>query len=116
MALRKGKDLQIQGSKRVSTSDLTGNEEVVFSNGGGTFTNARGPDRNGVEGNLSGLVDSDGIKVESFQRQTGEMNDFVHDGRLPFSKTVLHGSELGQLTLPVRMDTKGLHITVLVEI
>lgn len=34
---------------------------------------------------------------------------------MPFSKTILNGSELGKLTLPIWEDTEGLYITILVE-
>ena len=65
---------------------------------------------------MSGLIDSNPVKVESFQRQAGGVNQSVHDKRLPFWETILHGSEFGQLTVPIRMDTKGLHIAVLIEV
>ena len=65
---------------------------------------------------MGGFIDPNCIKVESFQRQTGEVNQFIHNTWLPFSKTILHGSELGQLTIPIRMNTESLHITILIEV
>ena len=65
---------------------------------------------------MSGLVDSNRIKVEGFQRQTGEVDQPVHNRRLPFSETILDGSEFGQLTIPIRVNTEGLHITILIEV
>ena len=112
----KRKASQVEGSKCVATSNLTSYEEIFLPEFGGAISNTRSPYCGSVEGDLSGLIDSNGIKVESLQRQTREMNQPVHDRWLPFSETILHGSELGQLTIPIRMNTKGLHITVLVEV
>ena len=44
------------------------------------------------------------------------MNQSFHDERLPFSETILHGSEFGQPAVPIRMDTKDLHIAVLIKV
>lgn len=115
-SIRKGKILQVQGSKGVPTSDLASDEEIIFSEFGSTFSDTCTPYRGSIESNLGGLVDSNGIKVQSFQRQTSEVDQSVHYGRLPFSETILDGSELGQLTIPVRVNTKGLHVTILIEV
>jgi len=114
--ITKGKDSQVQGSKCVPTSNFASDKEIGFPKPGSTFSNSGGPYCNGIEGNLSGLVDSNRIKVEGFQRQTGEVNQLVHDRRLPFSETILDGSEFGQLTIPIRVNTEGLHITILIEV
>ena len=57
------------------------------------------------------------LNTISFDKENSiEVNQLVHDRRLPFPETILDGSELGQLTVPIRMDTKGLHISVLIEV
>jgi len=88
--IAKGKDSHVQGTERVPTSDFTSDEEVVFPECGGTLSNTFSPYCGGTEGDLSGLVDSNRIKVKSFQRQTGEVDQPVHDTRLPFSEPILH--------------------------
>ena len=43
------------------------------------------------------------------------MFDFIADIGIPFPKTILDGSEFGQLTLPIGENTESLRITVLIE-
>ena len=66
----KGTASQVQRSKRVATSDFTGDEEIFLPEFGGAISNARSPYRGSVKGDLSGLIDSNGIKIEGFQGQT----------------------------------------------
>ena len=114
--ITKGKVSQVQGSKCVPTGNFAGDKEIGFPKCGSTFSNTCGPCCSGIEGNLSGLVDSNRIKVEGFQRQTGEVNQLVHNRRLPFSETILDGSEFGQLSIPIWVNTESLHITILIEV
>jgi len=82
------------GTQRVATSNFTSDEEVFLPELGGAFPNAHSQYRGGIEGYLRGLIDSNPVKVESFQRQV-EVNQSVHGERPPLSEMILHGSESG---------------------
>lgn len=76
----------------------------------------RGPGSQSVDGDLCGLVDTDSVNVERGDSQARESRELGHDGGVPFAQTILHGGELGELTLPIRMDTESFHITVLIKV
>jgi len=54
----------------------------------------RSPSGESVDGDLSRLVDSDGVDVESLDGEARERLNLGHDVRIPFPETVLYRSEL----------------------
>ena len=46
---------------------------------------------------MSCSIDTDGIEIESLEGETRERGKPVHNNGLPFSETILHGCELGEL-------------------
>ena len=108
-------DLQVRGPERVAASNFTNGGGVFLPELDGAFLNARSPYRGGVEGYSSGLIKPNPVEVESFQRQVRRVNQSVHRERPPLSETISHRSEFGQLTIPIRMNTKSLHIAILIK-
>ena len=109
-------DSQVECTEGVSTSDFTVDEEIVLSEVGGALPNSGRPGSHTVYSDLSCLIDTDGVEIESFEGDTRELDEPLHDSWLPFPQTILHGGELAELTLPIGVDTEGFEITVLIEI
>lgn len=114
--LRETKDLLVQGTEGITTRNFTGDEEVFLAKVVSALPGRRSPGSQSVNGDLSGLVDTDGVDIESSDGHAGESGELSHDGRVPFAQTILHGGELGELTLPVGMDTESFHVTILVKV
>ena len=110
------RDLQVKRAEGVSTGNLTADKEVVLSHLGGALSDACSPSSQGVDGDLSGLVNTDGIEIESLDSEARKLDEPVQNGLLPLPKTVLDGSELGQLTHPIGMNTESLEISVLIKV
>ena len=108
-------DLQVRGPERVAASNFTSGGGVFLPELDGAFPNAHSPYRGGVEGYPSGLIKPNPVEVESFQRQARGVNQSFHRERPPLSETISHRSEFGQLTIPIRMNTKSLHIAILIK-
>ena len=109
-------DSQVESTERVSTGNFTINEEIVLPELGGTLPNSGRPGSHTVHGDLSCLIDTDSVEIESFEGDTRELDEPLHNAGLPLSQTILHGGELAELTHPIGVDTEGLEITVLIEI
>ena len=107
---------QIECTEGISTSNLATDEEVILSHIGSALPNSGTPGGKSFNGNLSCLVDTDGIKIESLESETRKVDEPVHDAWLPFSKTILHGGKLAELTLPIGVNTEGFKIPILIEI
>jgi hypothetical protein len=107
---------KIKCTKRVPTGDLATDEKVVLSHLGSALSDSGSPGGHGVDGDLSRFIDTNGIEIERFDGETRELDKPLQDSRLPFPKTVLDGSELCELTHPVRMDTESLEISILVKV
>lgn len=69
-----------------------------------------------VDGDLGRFIDTNAIDIKGSDGHAGEDLELCHDFGFPFTETILDGSELGELTLPVGVNTKGLHVTKLIEI
>ena len=105
---------EVDGSEGVSTCDFTGNEEIFFPETPGALPNVVAPIAQGVDRNLGGLVDPEAVNIKHGDGETGEMLDPLSHGWHPFSQAILDGGEFRQLTLPVRVDTKGFCVSILV--
>ena len=105
----------VKGAEIVATSDFTANVEVLLAQRGSACTSSFSPSRERVDGDLRRLVDTDGIDVEGSDRHARERRKLSHDVGFPLAETVLDGCELGQLTLPIGVDTERLHVSVLIE-
>lgn len=109
-------DVLIKRTKRVTSGDFSSDQEISFAETGSTLSGTCSPFRQSIQRHLCGLVDTDGIDVERGDGHASEYFQLCHDSRSPFSQTILYGGELRQLTLPVRMHTEGLHVTILIEV
>jgi hypothetical protein len=70
----------------------------------------------GVNRDLHGLVDAEAIDIQHGDSHAREALEARADRGNPFTQTILHGGELGQLTLPIGENTEGFDITVLVKV
>ena len=61
---------QIERTEVVSTSNLAIDVEVILSHLGSALPNADSPGGQSSDGNLSCLVDTNGIKIESLESET----------------------------------------------
>jgi len=109
-------DLQVKRSKCVATSNLTRDEKVCLVEISCTSSGGRSPIGKRINGDLGGLIDTDCIKIESSDSQAREHFQLRHDARIPLPETILDGSKFGQLTLPIRMDTESLHVSILIKV
>ena len=109
-------DSHIECTEGVSTSNLAIDEEIGFSQIGSTLPNSSGPISHTINSNLSCLINTDSVEIESLEGNTRELDEPLHDAGLPFSKTILDRGELGKLTFPIGMDTERFEISVLIEI
>ena len=109
-------DVHVKRAKGIATGDLARDEKIRLVVFGGTGSGAGRPGCESVEGNLGCFIDTNSIDIEGLDGQTGKDFDSGHDVWTPFTKTVLNGGEFGQLALPIGVDTKGLHVTELIEI
>ena len=69
-----------------------------------------------IHSRLSRLVVTEAVNIQSLNDVTGVNLDPLSNTGMPFTETILNGRELRQLTLPIRVDTKSLPVTVLIEI
>ena len=106
----------IKRAERITARDLARNQKVLLAQFSRTRAGRGSPVCQSVDGDLDGLVDTDGVDVERLDRHAREDLQLRHHARLPFAQTVLKAGELGQLALPVRVHTKGLHVAVLVKV
>ena len=113
---RDAADSQVKRTKRVSTSNFATDEKVGLSQIRSALPDSRSPGGHRVNSNLSSLIDTDGIEIESLDGKTRKLDEPIQHTLLPLSKTILHGSELGQLTHPIRMHTESFKISVLIKV
>jgi len=109
-------DSHVKCTEGVSTGNLTADEEIVLSHLGSARSDTSGPDSHSIDCDLSCLIDTNAIEIESLEGETGELYKPLHDMGLPFFETVLDGGKLGQLTHPIWVDTEGFEISVLIEV
>ncbi|QBZ66478.1 hypothetical protein PoMZ_13457 [Pyricularia oryzae] len=107
---------QVDGSQHVARGDLADDHKVVLAHLLGARTHGAAPLGLRFQRHLHGLVDTVAIKVQHLDGQAGKHLEPGHDRRVPLAETVLHRGELGQLTLPVGKDTKGLNVAILVKV
>ena len=109
-------DSHVKRTKGVSNRDLAADEEIVLSHLSSTLSDTGSPDSHSVDCDLSSLIDTNTIEIESLEGETRRLDESLHDMGLPFSETILHGGKLGQLTYPVGMDATGFEVSVLIEV
>lgn len=96
----------IKRPKSVTTGNFTRNEEIILVELSSTLSSRVGPFSHEVNSDLSSLVDTNTINIECFNGETTKTLQLGGCVRAPFSKTVLDGSEFGELSLPIGA-TKG---------
>lgn len=109
-------DSQVECTKGVSASNLTGDEEIILSQLCSTLSDSSSPSSQRVDCDLSCLIDTNAVEIESLEGETCELDEPLQDMGLPFFETILHGSELGELTHPIGMYTEGFKISVLIKV
>jgi hypothetical protein len=114
--IRSSPSTHVQSTKGVSTGNLTGDDEVVLAEIGGTLLGMRRPFRHVLNSDLSSFIDTDTVDICGLNEQTTVDLDTVSGFAVPFSKTILHRGEFGQLTHPIGEDTECFDITVLIEL
>ena len=105
----------IDGSVRVAVDNFAWDEEVVLADLRSTLADTTREVAERVDSYLHGLVHAEPVDIEAFNPHTGEMNNLVKDTRSPVSKAVLNSTELGQLFLPLWVDTKCSSVAKLIE-
>lgn len=80
----------VEGTESVTTSDLSGDEEVLLAQIRSALSCGGSPVREGVDCHLGSLIDTDGINIQGGDGYACESFELRHDGRVPFPETVLH--------------------------
>ena len=106
----------LTGAKSVAGRELTREEEVFLADLGCTVTHCCREVALGIYRHLSSLIESETVDVEHRDDHAGKVLEALADGRYPVPEAVLDRGEFCDLPLVVRMNTKGLRVTILVEV
>jgi hypothetical protein len=106
----------LTGAQSIAGREFTREEEVFLANLGCTVTHCRGEVALGIYRHLSGLVESETVDIEHCDDHTGKVLEALSNRRHPVSEAVLYRCEFCHLPLVIRMNTKALRVTILVEI
>lgn len=87
---------------RERTGDFTRHEEVGFAKSSCTSAHCIIHKSHCIDRALGCLIITESIDVKLCDEHTIEVFQFRPDRRMPLSKAILNGSELGQLTSPIR--------------
>lgn len=107
---------ELTGAESITGRELTREEEVFLSNLGCAVTHRRGEVALSIYRHLSSLVESETIDVEHRDDHAGKSLEALADGRYPVPEAILDRCEFRELPLVVRMNTKCLRVTILVEV
>lgn len=106
----------IDGAESVAGCELAREKEVFLANLGCAVTHCRGEVSLGVYCHLSSLIESKPVDIKHSDDHTGKVLEALADRRHPVPEAVLHRGEFRNLSLVVRMETKGLCVAILVEV